>query len=689
MACPKCQSMVQLSRSMADVVPPIAIGDRPVDSDAITKDSFSSEPPLPDPGQAAQPGFGAAKTTAPPPVVGDSDTVANLSGAAPSGFADPSGLDTFTDDGADGTNAAAPPSEFGSTLDWQSNKSAKSRRLVVIALSSVAAILSIIILLTVLLRDDGNGQVTLDNPAERPGQSESDQANTDDSSSAEIDDVDGQPSVAETPTEPAESDATDVSDTDTNIVEPDQQTDTETSQPTDPPGNPSAIPGDLLPQNPLLPDTPLLPDNPLLPGNPLDGFNPAQPATPGGDRDEGPEAPTLTELPDALKPFLVGMDIDRPHLASDAPAPKTIDEIELDRAASDDFKLEVAVAAPTPVNLTAALGVTIAFQPASPDGYPLGDFAMLLSQMTGVPIDVEWISFDLTGTPLTTPVPLPVGKWVDIEEALTSACEAIGASFEKQPYGVRVHPLEDRFAAVLTDAIDLSDLDDHASAVKLARQLLRQTDENVDAVQVPVELGPKQLSVLVCEAIRRVRGKPGKVSDENVSRWLGSYESQVKAWPELSGGDSGGATDEPLAMSSLIRRIARTNGATSFVNWLEVSKRALGPGDLMMPKMGPGVSAADALAEVLAPEGLQVRVCDAKHWWVGTQAYFDRLPVVVWVDDASKANKFLRVAEGAIGGAAIDQQFTASVAIDPVSGKCLAVLPRFLLRQMPRLMSLD
>ncbi|MCD0459617.1 hypothetical protein [Roseiconus lacunae] len=715
-ACPKCQSMVQLSKAAADAASPVMLGNRPVDSAALTKDSITSDSPeleprrdspaVDSPVTAEQDHPSGDDSPQPAAMIGsDPQPPASDETIAPPIVADDQ-LSTL-DDGSAASDSVQDNTAAGPPLDWQSQTSAKSRRLAVIALSVIAGLLSIAILVTVLLRRGADDVALVDTTPPTADQTTADQTTqlppSDDVSDDEqaSPDADGNviqeqgPAESSTATTESSSEADPAGvpnnaaetlpDPDRSISAVQASNDSATAAESmadsgEETATAIAPPADLLPQNPLLPE------NPLLPSNPLDSLKPGPAET--SSNDEGPEAATLTELPDALKPFLLGMDTDRPHLPTNEPAPKSIDEIQLDQAADDDVKLEVMVDTPRPVNMTAAMGLTVAFQSQSPDGYPLADLALLISQMTGVPISLEWVSLDLVGTPIATKVPLPSGRWVSIEETLTSINESLGGVYEQQLSEIEIRPLDQRFAAVVSAAIDFSDLGEPESAIATARKLLRQTEDNPTEIQIPAEPGPQQLVVLVCEAIRRVRGQKGKVDDANLSRWAGTYDSQVERWPVLSGGKSGDVLQEPLAMASLVRRIAKENDVLCFVNWEEVAKRDLNPGSLLMPKTGPNVTAADAFAEVFEPEGLQVRQVDERHWWVGTAAYFDRLPVVVWFEDASRAEEYHRVASEVINGARLSQQFIGAVAVDPQSGRCLAVMPRFLLRQMPRLLKL-
>jgi hypothetical protein len=311
----------------------------------------------------------------------------------------------------------------------------------------------------------------------------------------------------------------------------------------------------------------------------------------------------------------------------------------------------------------------------------------VLSQLSGVPIEPEWVSLELCNIPLTRPVPLPNG-WPTLEAILRAACEAIGGEYEMNDRSVTVRPSEEVFLTAVNDLIDLSDLGERqASAVQVARQLLRQTDGDPQMVMLPPTSGHQQIAALVCEAIRRVRDREGKLPDASFSRWGGDYSDQVAAWPKLAGGASGPPLLQPASVASLVRQIAKRNGATCFVNWRDGTNANLMPNESKMPRTGDDVSAAEALAQLLQPAELQVRVVDRTHWWIGSQASFDRFPVVVWFDRQQDAETTRSRVQAILDGAAAGGEPIGSVAVEPVSGTCLAVMPRFLLRQMPRLLN--
>ena len=325
-------------------------------------------------------------------------------------------------------------------------------------------------------------------------------------------------------------------------------------------------------------------------------------------------------------------------------------------------------------------------QAADKRGYPLNDWLLVLSELSGAPFEVEWVSMDLVGTPIGQRIKLPK-SWSTLEEGLDSVCKENGLTFDKNPFSITVRPTDERFAAAIDSLLDLSDLADGSdSAAQTARFLLGQQEGDPSKVSIPSEAGPQQLAGLVCESIRRIRGKGGKVSDKSLSRWAGPFERQVAQWPALADGVSGAERLQSSAFVTLLRQIAKQNGATCYINWQDVAMQDLSPTDDFLPDTGEGSSAASAVRSVLEPQKLHVRVVDSGHWWVGSQASFDRFPVVVWFAKADDPAAMSQRVGKILQGAAVNEDLLGAVTVDEVSNKCIAIMPRYLLRQLPRLL---
>nr|WP_143547825.1 hypothetical protein [Rhodopirellula sp. SM50] len=664
-SCPKCQSMVQLAPPKMDpgAAAPIAVGTHLVDSDALTEDSIG---PSDGPDSDAPPVQPAGGFAEPPPVV-TSDPTRSQPSRDTAAAADPTA-----------SQPVAPPP------DWHSQKNARSRRIAMLVAVVLASVVSASVLFAVFRRSrSGTAQTQTQTPDTAAEAEPSQPQSTPDGTPSADDTVDG------------DSDGS--SDGDAEVDE--------TAEPPmvsvddEPSGNPSDGVAELAPvNNPpssenAAPPSDLLTDSPLLSSSPLDGMVPLPAAPlqtpPLGDAPDptDDETGTLTELPKELQGLLNGLGgIGRPQFTETQPAPDTIDEIQLDRAAEVDVDLEVALDPRDEANMRQALGLTVAMQTSDPTGYPLNDLMLLLSQLSGVPIEVEWVSFDIVGVPINSRVPLPKG-WPTVEDILTAVCAATDCTFDKKARSITLRPTDEKFNQAVAELLDLSDLAPESdSAVTVARALLGQTEGDPTKVTIPTEGGPAQLAVFVCEAIRRARGAPGKLPDAIFARWGGTYDDQVNAWPKLQAGVSGPPRIQAATLAALVRQIAKLNGATCYVNWQDAARRDLKPTDKRMPRTGEGVSAADTMKQLLEPEDMLARVVDGEHWWIGSDASLDRFPVVIWFDDAAAAQETQQRVGMVLQGAAVNEQIIGAVAVDPKSQKCVAILPRFLLRQLPRML---
>lgn len=651
MTCPKCQSMVQLTPPQADPRGPaaIAMGNKWVDSGALTEDSIS-DPELPD--LDAPRTLAGADPSEPPPVFTPDP-------AATPGEAPP----------ADGPASPPPP-------NWQNQKTAKSRRLILSAMIVLGSIVSASILFGVLSRSRSGDAV----------RTSATETVTDDLIDSEIDPAPVGPDEREPELESTKDAA--ASDDSTNNVTPKEPEPGDSTKVDIPP---ATVSRDNLQKlnddDDVQPPSDLLTDSPLLPASPLEGMTPLGEPTGGDDSDALPEMGTLTELPKDLQGLLTGITgIDRPQFSETQPAPQTIDEIQLDRAAEAEVDLEVAIDRPDPANMRQSLGLSLALQTADPSGYPLNDLMLFMSQLSGVPIEVDWVSFDIVGVPIETRVKVP-RNWPTIEDIFASVCGDIDAVYETKTRTISLSPTDARFDQAVKEYLDLSDLGaDSGSAVTTARTLLGQTDGDASVVAVPEELGPAQLAVFVCEAIRRARGAKGKMPDDRFARWAGTYTDQLGAWAKLEGGVSGMRRLQPATFASVVRKISKMNAATCYVHWQDAAKQDVQPTDKKMPRTGEGISAAEALDEILQPESMSVRVVDAGHWWIGSEDSFDRFPVIVWFQDGRDANITMKRVDAVIQGAAVNEHVIGAVAVDPASKKCIAILPRYLLRQLPRML---
>nr|WP_233214698.1 hypothetical protein [Rhodopirellula bahusiensis] len=443
--------------------------------------------------------------------------------------------------------------------------------------------------------------------------------------------------------------------------------------------------------DPVVPNLTGVP-NDLMPRSPLDG----PPAVLGRDQpSEGPVAQPLandpatdvvTELPPEFAQFQILLDM--PGQAPDATpmseAP-VLEDVVLDIAAEEFVDPMLIATPPEEVDIETALKMRLAI---STKGYPLSDLILFLGEATLIPIQLDWVSMDLAGTDLRQLVATDAKGWTTMGQLLGSAARSAGLKIETE---------EDRLTLTLPMEVlqskteTLVDLDDFGTERGSAETLLNQ-------LNAAIELEPRDalhLRCLTTESLRRMRQHPSTLDDDVMTRWTAAYSHQPTevlvddglppAWKVLSRGKTGPQLDTAIAMAGLLRRTSRANDATCIINWTDAQRRRLSPGQLVMAYAGEAgneVTAGDMLGRTLDPIGLQIREVDSSHWWVGTSATYDRLPVVVRSEPLGprRDDVLNRIRESARlvgGGLAIEH--------DPVSDGFLAVMPRFLYRQLPKI----
>ncbi|MFG0268249.1 MAG: hypothetical protein ACF8AM_24295, partial [Rhodopirellula sp. JB055] len=394
----------------------------------------------------------------------------------------------------------------------------------------------------------------------------------------------------------------------------------------------------------------------------------------------------VMELPPEFAQFqklleMPGQPPDAPPM-SEAPV---LEDVVLDVAANEFVDPMLIATPPKEVDIETALKMRLAI---STKGYPLSDLVLFIGEATLIPIQLDWVSMDLAGTDLRQAVATNVKGWTTMGQLLGDAARTAGLKIEMEDDRLNLTlPMETLQAQTKA----LVELDDFGAERGSAELLL-------DRLTSAVELEPRDalhLRCLTTESLRQMRQHEPMLGDEVMSRWTAAYvhrpteelidDGLPPAWPELVEGDPGSQLDTAIAMAGLLRRTARVNQATCVINWTDAQRRRLSPGQLVMAYAGePGnkVPAGKMLNRTLDPMGLQIREVDSSHWWVGTSATYDRLPVVVRSEPLGprRDDVLHRIRESArlVGvGLAIEH--------DPVSDGFLAVMPRFLYRQLPKI----
>ncbi|MDB4749676.1 hypothetical protein OAF83_02105, partial [Rubripirellula sp.] len=424
-----------------------------------------------------------------------------------------------------------------------------------------------------------------------------------------------------------------------------------------------SIPSDLL--TPSVLDPPSNPDAVASTDDPV-----STNSVTAENTDDSDNAPGMQDLPPELAQYTQFLLDDGAQAKPTLQAPPTMEEVKLEAAADEEGEdLRIPIV-PKELDLRADLAIKLAL---ASDGYPASDLMLLISQVTGVPIQMDWPSFDLAGSDIQQIVPT-TKAWRSARELLDETAAALNAEIREQPTLLLLTLRDDVF-----DEADsrLTAVDDFGADKVSAQDFLQGflAGENGDA-------NPREVSQLACfatEALRRMRGVTPKMEDARFGRWAREINGTQTEWAVLSDGECGPQLDAPISVAGLLRRTAKLNQATCVFNWQDAIRRGVRPEHLLLPHKEE--NAGSTLGNTLAPLGLQVRQVDLKHWWVGTEATYDRLPIFVWTPPLGEARVgFLEQMNKVMAGSS-PRHFR--LAIDDSSDRALMLLPRFIVRQLP------
>ncbi|MCM2374785.1 hypothetical protein [Aporhodopirellula aestuarii] len=677
-ACPRCGSMVQIAEpepsepkqsppgpppatSPADAPPSTArtsppqpqmvVGSENVDSQEITQSDVLGEANALDDPQTSGNAF--ANSAEAPPV--ESGFARDPNPAAP-----------------DRTSADQEQLDWKSEGNWASEPKRRLRKQLLIGASALGGLIVIGVLAAWLLGGPDTPEPVAQHPPTQPAQNLVDEVGDDSETVPSAPPSPAPDPVAEETPAPSTIPAEEASDPLPGDTPP-----TELDAPAAPqlPMDSGPIPSGLLPVDILAENN----DNsPLIP----DGVKPS--AT---GEDSGEVGQPLMEMPEGLEVFTQLLDL--PGNAPDAPPVTTsatpVDDMMVE-AAADAMLDPMLLATPPPdVNIDNALKFRVAIQT---EGYPLHAFVLVCSELTQVPIQIDWVSLDLADISLTQPVEDAQPGWKPIGQLMDTIASQLGLIFEKEETRLFLSIGEASLKQRLADVTSLEDFGDEQV------DALQWVDDFVDATEWDAreQIG---LRALLVDCLRDARGIPQKFKPATLKHWSARAECLTKPvvptpdeqdnfpehWPLLKAGRSGPQLDTAITLAGILRQTSRVNNAACLVNWDDARQRRLTPGQLVLPYADQ--PAGEMLAKTLAPMGLQTRVADDSHWWVGTQATYDRMPLLVIGDELGPQRDQIMQR---INEAAARTDTLILIKHDPVSDRYLSLMPRFLYRQLPAIL---
>jgi len=479
---------------------------------------------------------------------------------------------------------------------------------------------------------------------------------------------------------------------------------------------------DPEPQSPELTET--LPEASVPPAAPLDTQTPqvdspdpelietdADPAMVSGDADLQPGPPIAAPAAVMPAPAAVGPAVVAPPIADDGSAamdnlpaglrkfvplldastvdngvpqifatPPTIDSVQLDAAAEIETEETLTVKRAS-IDVPKLLSMRFAIDNR---GGTLSELMLLVSQLTGVPIELELISLDLAGVSANQPLQTPSG-WMSMDEWLQQSLANAGLAMEIGDSVVLVHASAQRLLEASGHALLLDDFGDDAERIATwlkpivipiagpAADLpvpdnaeedprpaadadanppgkVNDNDQTKTVEPWSYDTTERRLivpddrylivqSICAAETMRLMSGKPSKLPRQQTARWIGRWTtakqptadlSTITDWPVVTDGPVGTQLDSPRTIAGLLRRVATENRAAVAVVWHDAMRHQVFPTDLAMP-LSDGLTAGAYIDELIGEAGLQARNTGNAVWWVGSEGLYDRYEVITWM----------------------------------------------------------
>lgn len=599
--------------------------------------------------------------------------------------------------GFEGGESNAPPHEFDgepTPPDWQSDRTRRSRQIALVAALSLTSLLVAIAGFSWFVqswrKQASNPQQAPTQPPNQPqplsaaadsavppgsdpettGEHSGVDPTANDPESAGQERLPEGSSAIQSTDAPKETGASDASEG--TATSPTQAPSTASlpTRPTD-----SSALADLIPRSPLEIDPPTT-DPPTTRSPPAPQVPDTQ-SNPGAEQTDT-ESAALQELPPELAKYTRFLLEEGSNEPTTLEAPPTMDDVTME-AAADELDDPAITVRPKELNLKADLALRMAIDTR---GYPLPDLVLLVSQITGVPIQIDWVSFDLAGVELDQPRTAPQG-WQTAQEILDTVSESLGGEVRDEDSLAVITLTDETFnerLALLTNLADFGEGEATAKGV-LIDFLRGEGEEPGTELSLGVTREEQQVAAIAVEVLRRMRAVEPKVADERLSRWAWCSNNPSGEWAILDDGITIPQPDTPLAMADFLRRIARANETSNLINWYDFNRRAVAPERLLIPHIE--ADAGTTLQGVLEPLGLQARRVDAHHWWLGRESTYDRLPAIVWTPPLGELrDRFVNELANVMSGANRD---AFRVTIDPQSDRAMMLLPRFVVRQLSKL----
>ncbi len=427
----------------------------------------------------------------------------------------PVGFSGSEDLDADGSTVSAVPPQ------WQSDRTRRSRQIAMVVALSLAGLLTAVAVFSWFVRSWRQKSAS--------------------TTAAAASSIGEQPSVeATTSTDDNVNSATDAAispplDSRSGVDQPaidSVETPQSSNEKPDEPADSEPIPQDLLPQSPIAEPPIADPDS-------------------AADEPADDERGSMRELPPELARFAPFLLQEAPIAAPTLKAPPTMDEVKIEAATADGPE-PLEVQTPKTLNLKADLAIELAL---ASDGYPLADLILLISHITGVPIQLDWVSLDIAGIDIDKLVPIKGRR--SARQLLDDVANTLGGEVREEKTLVVLTLTDAKFEEAIASIADLGDFgDSQASAIAVLNEFLGGNAQT-GQLQIGATREDKQLAILAIESLRRMRGIEPKIPNQRLRRWAQATENDLVEWPPYSGGNAPPQNDAPITVAGFLRRTAR------------------------------------------------------------------------------------------------------------------------------------
>lgn len=434
-----------------------------------------------------------------------------------------------------------------------------------------------------------------------------------------------------------------------------------------------------------------------VPGGAVGGLFPEVSAGQGESEAAAAEA---TELPPELQQYMPLIDFANAGdlgKGNELPPPATREELRIDAPEEVVPESEYPLPAePVDVRMrmkVRMLGIDVVDR-------PLDQVVRVLSQVSGVPIALDLVSLDVAGIAPDSPLRFKTANQT-VGAVLSRAVNEAGCRLTLGDGGiVYVSANEEKLAEVLDHALLRDDVDEAAISAADLRRLVGEVD-----AQVKVEVDPQRNAwkiegpsaarvrgALVIEALRMARQLPARIPRERTARWLcavmggegGASPVSEVDWRPVADEAVNVNFDQPRAVEMILGELAREQDAAAVVDWPSAWSHGLTPEATALPWLR-NRRAPQVVGEMLEPYGLEAFVAGQGVWWVGTREAYERMELVAVlpIENLTAAEALQRVA------VASSEESPENVAayVDEVSGRLIVRLPRYLVRQLPAVLS--